>query len=148
MLLSWNILVISTMWLSCHFFFFFFRDISEDLEAIKLIKGFLLHLSGRDTFGLQLGKPISFRVLFLFPGDKLLMKHSNIMGHCVVKAVTHKHDLLGNAPPHPPPHPDRGRACPSLITAAHIAVASTSNQPPDILHLKWPNFYWTTGSKC
>lgn len=70
------------------------------------------------------------------------MKHSNIMGHCGVKAVTHKHDPLANAslgrtgfcffpPPraHPPlPHPGCGRARPSLITAAHVAVASTSNR--------------------
>lgn len=70
----WNILVISPMWLSCHHYFSLFSplplslcplcDISENLRAIKLTEGFILHLSGRDTFGLQLGKPISFGVLF------------------------------------------------------------------------------------
>lgn len=52
-------------WRPDYFYFYFFsplRDISKDLGAIKLTKGFLLHLSGRDTFRLQLG--ISFEVLF------------------------------------------------------------------------------------
>lgn len=54
-------------------YFYFFptptpRDISKDLGAIKLTKGFLLHLSGRDTFRLQLG--ISFEVLFYSQGTR------------------------------------------------------------------------------
>lgn len=74
------------------------RDISEDLGAIRLTKGFLLHLSGRDMFWAPISlNPFHFGVPRYSPGDELLMKHSNIMGHCVVKAVTHKYDLLDNA---------------------------------------------------
>lgn len=46
----------------------------NDLAAIKLTKGFLLHLSARDTFRLQLGKAI-WRGELLLPEDELLMKH-------------------------------------------------------------------------
>lgn len=127
--------------------FFFPRDISEDLRAIKLTKGFLLHLSGWDTFLLQLGNPFSFGVLFYSQGTSC-WQNTNIMDHCVVKTVTPTHDLpaivsLGRTAFYPPPpplcHPDCG--CYSHRCRIHIKL-------PDILHLKWLYCHWTTRSKC
>lgn len=92
-----------------------------------MTKGFLLHLSGRDTFGLQLGTPISSRraVLFLGGGDKLLMKHSNIMDSRVVKAVMTRRLVLALG------------AFPVSYSQQLLAM-----NPPEILHLKLPFWYY------
>lgn len=104
----------------CHPFFSPpYSDISEDLGVITLTKGFLLHLSGRDTSELQLGKPISQGVLFYSQGTSCWWSTLTLWTIVCVKAVT--------------PHkwPDRTLPplrCPLVLTAAHIAVVSTSNR--------------------
>lgn len=142
------------MLLSCRHNVFFLHDIPEDPRAIKWTK---LHLSGRDTFGLQLGEPISFGVLFYsqwtsFCGITLTLRT------IVVKAVTHKHDLPANTslgrtalpPPTPPPHPCLTLIVPCLSNAFkscshHCCLRINS---PNVLHHKLLYWYWTTRSKC
>lgn len=120
----------SNMALLPPWFYFFPRDISEDLGAIKLTEGFLLYLSARDRFGLQLGKPISFGVLFYSRGMSCwwntLTLWTIVLWKWWPSNMTRWLMLaLGGQLP-PPPHTP-SPACPLLETAASRSYPHTSH---------------------